>query len=230
MRMSTLAAGLAATGFVAAAPFDMKAQALHKRVLKSRQESNPWVGKSLLANPSWGAKLESAYDTFIAAGDDVNAGKVRTIQGLGTFYWVSNIASLPLIDQAIADARAAKEATGEDQIIGLVLYNLPDRDCSAGESAGELSSANGGMARYKAEFVDPYFERVSAATDVSFAIVLEPDSLANLVTNMGIEFCAQAEPVYKEGIAYAISKLQLQKQQITSYFLSSILQFPFCTH
>jgi cellulose 1,4-beta-cellobiosidase len=209
MRMSTLAAGLAATGFVAAAPFDMKTQALHKRVLKARQDANPWVGKTLLANPAWGEKLESAYETFTAAGDAVNAGKVRTIQGLGTFYWVSNIASLPIIDQAIADARAAKEATGEDQIIGLVLYNLPDRDCSAGESAGELSSADGGMARYKAEFVDPYFEKVSAATDVTFAIVLEPDSLANLVTNMAIEFCAQAEPVYKEGIAYAISKLQL---------------------
>jgi cellulose 1,4-beta-cellobiosidase len=89
-----------------------------------------------------------------------------------------------------------------------VVYNLPDRDCSAGESAGELESAEGGLERYKAEYIDPYAEKLAAATDVSFAIVLEPDSLANLVTNLGIEFCAQAAPVYREGIAYAINALQ----------------------
>lgn len=38
--------------------------------------------------------------------------------------------------------------------------------------------------------------------------MLEPDSLANLITNQDIELCAQAAPVYEEGIAYAISELQ----------------------
>lgn len=38
--------------------------------------------------------------------------------------------------------------------------------------------------------------------------MLEPDSLANSITNSAIEFCAQATPVYEEGIAHAISSLQ----------------------
>ncbi|KFA67257.1 hypothetical protein S40285_06715 [Stachybotrys chlorohalonatus IBT 40285] len=217
MRVSTLVAGLSAAGSAAALPFEPQSHALRSRLpslhkpfpIKARQEANPWTDRRLLPNPSWAAKLESAYTTFAEAGDEVNAGKVRTIQQLGTFYWVSNIASLPSIDTAIADARAFRDATGEQPVVGLVLYNLPDRDCSAGESAGELDSTRGGEERYRTEFVDVYYDKVSAADDLTFAIVLEPDSLANLVTNMGVELCARAEPVYKRGIAYAVSKLQL---------------------
>jgi cellulose 1,4-beta-cellobiosidase len=93
-------------------------------------------------------------------------------------------------------------------IVGLVLYNLPDRDCSAGESAGELSSEKNGLEIYKKEFVDKYAKLVSEAKDLEFAIVLEPDSLGNAITNQGIPFCSTATPLYEQGIAYAIAKLQ----------------------
>lgn len=38
--------------------------------------------------------------------------------------------------------------------IGLVVYDLPDRDCAALSSNGELSIASGGVARYKTEYID----------------------------------------------------------------------------
>lgn len=171
-------------------------------------ESNPFQGKELFANPTWATKLEQTYSAFVAQGDEANANKVRTIQDIGTFVWITDRAGLTNIDSAITAARAARKSKGVDQIVGLVLYNLPDRDCSAGESAGELSSANNGLEIYKNEFIKPYAAKVKAAKDLTFAIVLEPDSLGNLVTNMGIEFCANAANVYKEGIAYAISSLQ----------------------
>lgn len=44
--------------------------------------------------------------------------------------------------------------------------------------------------------------------DLSFAIILEPDSLPNLVTNMAVKKCAAAAEGYKNGIAYAIRNLQ----------------------
>ncbi|CAI4220063.1 unnamed protein product [Parascedosporium putredinis] len=169
---------------------------------------NPFEGKTLFANPEWSQKLEQTYDAFVEAGDEKNAARVRVIQDIGTFVWVSNIASLKNIDAAIESARAVKEETGEDVIVGLVLYNLPDRDCSAGESAGELKSEEDGLQRYKDEYIKPYAEKVSAADDLTFAIVLEPDSLANAITNTGIPFCEQAIPIYEEGIAHAISQLQ----------------------
>lgn len=173
-----------------------------------RQDANPFEGKKLFANPEWAEKLDQTHAAFATRGDTANAEKVRAIQDIGTFVWVSNIASLPNIDAAIASARAVQEETGTPQIVGLVLYNLPDRDCSAGESAGELDSENGGLERYEKEYLAPWAEKLSSATDLTFAVVLEPDSLANLVTNLEIELCNKAQDVYKQGIANAIRSLQ----------------------
>ncbi|RYP43126.1 hypothetical protein DL770_011832 [Monosporascus sp. CRB-9-2] len=212
MRVTALLAATAAAAAVSATPYGKpvwrrSGTSFKAPVFKRQNDSNPFEGRKLFANPGWSQKLDVTYDAFVAKGDTENANKVRAIQQIGTFVWVSNIASLRNIDNAIAAARAAKEATGEDQIVGLVLYNLPNRDCSAGESAGELISREG-LERYKTDFIAPYAEKVSAATDLTFAIVLEPDSLANLVTNLGVEACAEAAPLYEEGIAHAISSLQ----------------------
>ncbi|KAL2152793.1 hypothetical protein VTH82DRAFT_5978 [Thermothelomyces myriococcoides] len=202
MRVSSLVAALATGGLVAAAP-KPKEQSQPRAV-----DVNPFKGKAQFVNPAWAAKLEQTRQAFLAKNDTVNAAKTAKVQQTSSFVWVSRIAELSNIDDAIEAAREAQRKTRRRQIVGLVLYDLPDRDCSAGESAGELKSDENGLEIYKNEFVKPFAEKVAAAKDLDFAIVLEPDSLANLVTNQHIEFCANAAPVYREGIAYAISSLQ----------------------
>ncbi|KAK4170729.1 1, 4-beta cellobiohydrolase [Triangularia setosa] len=113
------------------------------------ENANPWAGKKALPESSWVAKMKLVYDRFTEAGHTANANKVRTIQDIGTFFWVSNIAA----------GRVARLVTGEDHVVGLVVYNLPDRDCSAGE--------------LKSEYIKPYADKTSQATDLTFAIVLE---------------------------------------------------------
>ncbi|KAK4443063.1 glycoside hydrolase family 6 protein [Podospora aff. communis PSN243] len=207
MRVTSLVAALSAVGVVSARPPPGKGN--HKD--KLCKDTNPFEGKQQFVNPSWAAKLDETHAAFKAQGDAENAARVRKIQkNMSTFVWVSRISELPRIDDAIKAARQAQRKTKKKQIVGLVLYNLPDRDCSAGESAGELKSAENGLERYRTEFVKPYVDKVKSAPDLEFAIVLEPDSLGNLVTNMGIEFCAQAADVYREGIAHAISQLQFK--------------------
>jgi cellulose 1,4-beta-cellobiosidase len=177
------------------------------KVVPRQVTENPFLNHKLAINHGWSTKLETTYESFIAAGDETNAAKTRTTQGLGTFQWIPTIAHLDDLDAAIELARADQEASGESQVLGLVLYNLPDRDCSAGESAGELSGA-AGLERYKAEYVDAWAERLSAASDLTFAVVIEPDAIGNMVTNQAIELCAAAKPLQEEGIAYALSQLQ----------------------
>ncbi|KAK1830896.1 1, 4-beta cellobiohydrolase [Podospora conica] len=169
---------------------------------------NPFEGKVHYVNPVWADKLDQTYKAFIKQKDWANAKRVRKVQAVSTFVWVSRLSELANIDAAIATARREQRLTGKKQIVGLVLYNLPDRDCSAGESAGELDSTQNGLQRYKDEFLAPYVAKVSAAPDLEFAIVLEPDSLGNLVTNMAVPLCARAAPIYTEGIAMAIAALQ----------------------
>ena len=40
-------------------------------------------------------------------------------------------------------------------MISLVIYDLPNRDCSALASNGELLIAKNGLNRYKTEYIDP---------------------------------------------------------------------------
>lgn len=171
-------------------------------------EPNPFEGKDRHVVGSYGKKLEKTITAFEANNDTLNAARTRTVQQkISTFTWVTSRAHLSNITTTIAEARQQKKA-GKEMIVGLVLYNLPDRDCAAGESAGELQLDNDGYRIYKSQFVDKYAKLVKEAKDLTFAIVVEPDSLANAVTNQGLEACAKATPYYEQGIAYAISKLQ----------------------
>lgn len=190
---SLLLAAAAVMGSVSAAP---------------KPEPNPWEGKDRHVVESYGKKLDQTIAAFKAQNDTLNAARTRTVaEKVSTFTWITSRAHLSNITSTIAEARKQKKK-GKEIVVGLVLYNLPDRDCSAGESAGELTLDNDGARIYKSQFIDPYAKLVKEAKDLTFAIVLEPDSLGNGVTNQGIEKCAKATPFYEEGIAYAISKLQ----------------------
>lgn len=176
--------------------------------MPSNKTTNPWPGKDRYVVQSYSKKLDQTIAAFKAKNDTLNAAKTRTVQQkVSTFHWVTTRALVSTIYGVIKEARSQRKGN-KRVIVGLVLYNLPDRDCSAGESAGELSIANNGLELYKNEFIDAYAKAVSSAPDLDFAIVLEPDSLGNAITNQGVPFCANATPVYEQGIAYAIAKLQ----------------------
>lgn len=89
-----------------------------------------------------------------------------------------------------------------------VVYDLPDRDCAAAASNGEYSIADGGVAKYKT-YIDNIKTQLQDYPDTSVVLVIEPDSLANLVTNLSVEKCAGAEEAYKECVTYAIKNLDL---------------------
>ena len=76
-----------------------------------------------------------------------------------------------------ADIQAKNKAGASPPIIGnFVVYDLPDRDCAALASNGELSIANGGAAKYQ-QYID------------SIAAVMNkyPDTKVILVIGMWIE-------------------------------------------
>jgi cellulose 1,4-beta-cellobiosidase len=176
--------------------------------LPSNATVNPWIGKDRYVSEIYSKKLQQTIASFQAKNDSLNAARARTVaEKVSTFVWITSREGLSQIPTVIESARKQKKGRRR-MVVGLVLYNLPDRDCSAGESAGELSSAKDGLNIYKTEFVDKYAKLVSEAKDLDFAIVLEPDSLGNAVTNQGVPFCATATPIYEQGIAYAIAKLQ----------------------
>ncbi len=99
-------------------------------------------------------------------------------------------------------------AQGADLFMFLV-YDLPNRDCSSKASNGELLIARGDIARYKTEYIDQIVTILADFPQIRVVAIIEVDSLPNLVTNLSIPACAEANGPggYKEGVTYALNRL-----------------------
>jgi cellulose 1,4-beta-cellobiosidase len=97
--------------------------------------------------------------------------------------------------------------------MGLVIYDLPNRDCSALASNGELlisGQTPSGTTRYRGEYIDKIYSILAQYPNMRFVAVVEDDSLPNLVTNLSFAKCTEALSTtdgYVVNIQYAVNKL-----------------------
>lgn len=110
------------------------------------------------------------------------------------------------MDTFLADIKA-KNAAGANLMGTFVVYNLPDRDCAALASNGELKIDEDGVNIYKTEYIDKIAEIIRKYPDVKINLAIEPDSLANMITNMNVQKCSRAASYYKDLTAYALRTL-----------------------
>jgi cellulose 1,4-beta-cellobiosidase len=71
----------------------------------------------------------------------------------------------------IAEFVADNKKQGGNKVIPLVVYNLPDRDCSALASNGELSIASGGESKYR-EYIAAVKKQLQAASGQKFVLII----------------------------------------------------------
>jgi len=176
-----------------------------------KSNGNPFLNRVSYINSGYSAKIQATIDSFTAKGDLVNAARARTVQKkVSSFLWISFVRDIEPFKKHLDEAiRVQRRPPNKKLIVPVVIYNLPDRDCSAKASDGEFKLDDDGLNKYKA-YIDQIVKVIDSPPNdrLDFAIVLEPDSLANLVTNLSVEKCRGAAQAYKEGIAYAIKKLQ----------------------
>ncbi|KAH7086462.1 1, 4-beta cellobiohydrolase [Paraphoma chrysanthemicola] len=170
---------------------------------------NPLKGKSFYANPYYASEVYSlASPSLVAAGSTALAAKATNVAKVPSFYWLDVRAKVPIISTFAKDVQA-QNAAGANLVLPLVVYDLPERDCAALASNGELTLANNGTALYH-EYIDQIAAQIKNFPDVTFVLAIEPDSLANLVTNQNVAKCANAATAYKELTTYAIKTLNLK--------------------
>lgn len=165
---------------------------------------NPFEGARLYVNPDYAKTV-----TGLAAKRPGEAALIKKMATVPTAIWLSWIKDTKALPGYLADAQQQQKAGGQPVVPVFVVYDLPNRDCAAAASAGELPANDEGEARYQRDYIDVIAAAFAAQPDVRVAVVLEPDSLGNLVTNMENPKCQTAEGIYKRGIAYAISKLSM---------------------
>ncbi len=163
---------------------------------------NPFVGQQLYVNPKYASSVESSR-----LKEPALAAAMAKLKAVSTGVWIDRIASISKIEPVLMDIQRLQKSTGKSYIATFVIYNLPERDCAAKASAGELAAAENGLNRYKAEYIDKIAGLFAKYADVKIAAIVEPDSLPNMATNMGQSKCVVAAPLYKEGVAYAIQRL-----------------------
>lgn len=165
-------------------------------------DGNPFAGAALARDPAYALKVESS-----AKASPADAELLRRAVRMPTARWIDSIDAVAAVAPALDAAAAQERRDGHAVVTTFVLYDLPDRDCASHASGGELAVASGGERRYQTEFIDRIAMAFRAHADQRVAVVLEPDSLANLATNMSIAKCTSADPGYRRSTAYAIGAL-----------------------
>ena len=81
-------------------------------------------------------------------------------------------AKVPTMDTYLADIKAKNAAGASPPIMGaFVVYDLPNRDCAARASNGELQVADDGLNKYK-KYVDSIAAIIKKYPETSMALVI----------------------------------------------------------
>ena len=164
---------------------------------------NPYLGAKMYVNPDWAAKANG------------ESGGSR-ISNQPTGVWLDSMAAITApagsgYTRGLAghlDAALAQGATAAQ----FVIYDLPGRDCAALASNGEIPAD--GLDTYEHSYIDPIAAILgnSKYSSIRIILIIEIDSLPNLVTNVSgntaTSACAtmQQNGGYVKGIQYALNK------------------------
>ncbi|KAK4211312.1 family 6 putative glycoside hydrolase [Rhypophila decipiens] len=166
---------------------------------------NPFSGVNMWANTYYSSEIHTLAMPSLSPA---MASKAASVAKVPSFQWLDREVTIDTLMQGTLDDIRAANAAGGNYAGLFVVYDLPDRDCAAAASNGEFAIANGGVANYK-RYIDKIRTKLVAYSDLRIILVIEPDSLANMVTNMNVAKCAGAASTYKDLTIYALKQLNL---------------------
>ncbi|KAG8932236.1 hypothetical protein FRC03_002852 [Tulasnella sp. 419] len=176
-------------------------------VTRAAADSNPYAGYEMYVSPYYKAEIDLAIADLNARGETALAAKAAAVAQVPTFIWIASRSAVPSISTYLKDAYEIQKRTGKKQVVSFVVYNLPDRDCSAKASDGELKLSDSGESRYEA-FIKDVAANIARYPQVQVVIQLETDAIGNLVTNLAVPKCGNAAPAHKRLLALGVALLQ----------------------
>jgi len=198
-----------------------------------RTKENPFVGQAFYVNPSYSESLNKS----IATSEGAVKATLELMRGVPSAYWldtkskIEGAGSIKTMEGILADA-AAKPTP---ELVTFIVYDLPNRDCHAKASNGEIccsylpdgrcdysapGNCEAGLAEYKELYIDKIAEVLSRYDGkVPIVLVIEPDSLPNLSTNRADPRCGNPATVtaYQEGVSYAVRRIATATRSVAIY-------------
>ena len=123
---------------------------------RAQHVANPFQGATFYLNPDYTSEVQTAVAAQ-AAGSTL-ANQMAVVETYPTAVWLDHIAAIAggsensgrLGLQGHINAALSQQAasgTGQPIVVELVIYDLPDRDCAALASNGELSIAGNAVVK-----------------------------------------------------------------------------------
>ncbi|HEX7734780.1 MAG TPA: glycoside hydrolase family 6 protein [Ktedonobacteraceae bacterium] len=176
--------------------------------------ANPYAGATGFINPFWASEVRAGA---ASVGGTLGATEAK-VANYSTAVWLDSIAAVngtngyPTNLAGYLDAAETQAASSSQPIVvTIVIYDLPNRDCSALASNGELLVANNGLVNYETLYIDPIVAVLKQAkySNLRVSAIIEPDSLPNLITNLSFAKCSEANSsgAYVQGVQYALNHL-----------------------
>nr|AAC09066.1 1,4-beta-D-glucan-cellobiohydrolase [Orpinomyces sp. PC-2] len=120
--------------------------------------------------------------------------KAEKIKDVPTALWLS-------WDRAPESVSGHLSQAG-DQTAVFILYWIPTRDCNSYASQGGAQDMN----RYQ-QYVQRIYNAFRSYPNSKIVVVIEPDTLGNMVTSQSNQHCRDVHDLHKQAIAYALNTL-----------------------
>ncbi|KAJ1566108.1 hypothetical protein HK096_000769, partial [Nowakowskiella sp. JEL0078] len=150
---------------------------------------NPYKGVLHYVSAAYAMKVDSSIAGF--SSNATHVAKFNTLKKYPTFTWLDTMSAITTLQSHLNTA------------------NLPGHDCAALASNSEIPA--GGIATYKLQYIDliiTIFQ--NKPSNIHLVLVIKPDSLPNLATNIGSLCCnSVTQSEYPSGVAYTIVKLSV---------------------
>eukprot|EP00833_Pecoramyces_ruminatium_P001464 jgi/Orpsp1_1/1175496/evm.model.c7180000054094.1 len=171
-----------------------------------KHSGNPFKDVTFFLNPYYVAEVDNAITQM---SDPSLISKAEKMKTFSNAIWLDTIKNMQQwLETNLKGALKQQNSTGDKVLTVFVVYDLPGRDCHALASNGELLANAADAERYKTEYIDVIYEKLNYYNSQPVVLIVEPDSLANLVTNLdSTPACRDSESYYLDGHAYLIKKL-----------------------
>eukprot|EP00483_Globobulimina_turgida_P001898 UN01900 len=169
---------------------------------------NPYQGATVYVQQAYVKEVQGSINAHPS-----QAALLKKYQNVPVFYWIDSISRIKNLTTVMDGALAQANNGSAKVVVQIIIYDVPDRDCSAAASNGEITCADNacaaGIQKYQTQYIDPIYNIIgnSKYSKLTIVAIIEPDSLPNLATNMNVAKCAQAQTAYMTAIPYAIQKL-----------------------
>lgn len=198
------------------------------------QNINPFLNKNFYVNPTFQKDIDSS---LLTSTDSTEIKNLKIARNAPSAYWLDVKSKVKVDDTSLSSMNGilVDAIKKKSEMVFFIVYDLPNRDCNAKASNGELcctyksdgrcdylsqNDCSQGLKQYKTEYIDNIVKILQKHDDnIQIGLVIEPDSLPNLVTNVGNPSCGNiaTQTSYKEGITYAITQIKTKSPKSVIY-------------